>query len=91
MRWNRLGRIAMLAVLAVLLFLYLRAGVSLLSSWSEARHTSETIAGLKVQYSHLLAHHAALESPAWVESQARALGMVFPGEHQYFLRGLPHR
>jgi hypothetical protein len=90
-RWDRLGRVAMLGVLCALLFLYLSAGISLLSTWSEARHTAGEVAGLRRQYRALNARHAQLQSQVWLESQARRLGMVFPGEHQYVIRGLPER
>ena len=39
-RWDRLGRIAMLCVLGALLYLYLSAGISLLSTWKEAGATA---------------------------------------------------
>ena len=91
MRWDRLGRLAMLGVLGALLFLYLSAGISLLSTWSEARHAAGDVAGLRREYHVLNAQHAQLESPVWLESQARRLGWVFPGEHQYIIRGLPER
>jgi hypothetical protein len=41
------------------------------------------------EYRKLTAQNAALESPLWIEMQARQLGMMFPGERQYFVRGLP--
>ncbi len=88
-RWDRLGRLALLGVLGALLFLYLSAGISLLSTWQEARRTAGEVAGLRLEYRLLSAQHAELESPIWLESQARRLGMIFPGEHQYIIRGLP--
>jgi hypothetical protein len=42
------------------------------------------------EYHQLQAQHRVLESPGWQEMQARILGMMFPGERQYFVRGLPN-
>jgi len=90
-RWDRVGRVVMLGVLGALLFLYLSAGISLLSTWRESRRTAGDVTALQREYRVLKAQHAELESPVWLESQARRLGWVFPGEHQYILRGLPER
>jgi hypothetical protein len=89
-RWDRLGRLAMLGVLGALLFLYISAGLSLFSTWRESARTNASVAGMKREYHRLQAQHAALESPAWLEMQGRRLGMMFPGERQYFVRGLPN-
>ena len=48
--WNRLARIAMLCVLAALLYLYASAGASLLSTWKEARQDSAQVATLERQH-----------------------------------------
>jgi hypothetical protein len=88
-RWDRLGRVAMLCVLCALLYLYISAGVSLLSTWREAGRTNATVTGMEREYRALQAQRISLESPAWLEMQARQLGMMFPGERQYLVRGLP--
>jgi hypothetical protein len=88
-RWDRLGRIAMLGVLCALLYLYISAGLSLLSTWREAGRTNATVASMRREYRRLEVQHASLEGPLWLEVQARRLGMMFPGERQYFVRGLP--
>jgi hypothetical protein len=88
-RWDRLGRLAMLCVLGALLFLYINAGLSLFSTWRESRGTNASVAGMEREYQRLQAQRAALESPVWLETQGRLLGMMFPGERQYFVRGLP--
>lgn len=88
-RWDRVGRVAMLCVLCALLYLYISAGVSLLSTWREAGRTNATVAAMKREYRALEVQRASLESPVWMEMQARQLGMMFPGERQYLVRGLP--
>jgi cell division protein FtsB len=79
----------MLCVLGALLFLYIHAGVSLLSTWRESGRTRAAVVAMQREYRHLEAQRARLQSGAWIEMQARQLGMVFPGERTYFVRGLP--
>jgi hypothetical protein len=79
----------MLGVLCALLYLYISAGLSLLSTWREAGRTNATVAAMQREYRQLQAQRASLESPTWLEMQARQLGMMFPGERQYLVRGLP--
>jgi hypothetical protein len=80
----------MLCLLGALLFLYIRASVSLFSTWREAGRTDATVTSMQREYHQLQAQHRVLESPGWQEMQARILGMMFPGERQYFVRGLPN-
>jgi hypothetical protein len=88
-RWDRLGRIAMLCVLGALLYLYLSAGISLLSTWKEARGDSAQVASLESQHAILEAQHAALKSPGTLVEEARRLGMMRPGEQTYVISHLP--
>jgi cell division protein FtsB len=79
----------MLCVMSVLLYLYVSAGISLLSTWKEARRDSAQLAGLERQHTVLEAQHAVLTSPATLVPEARRLGMVRPGEQTYVISGLP--
>ncbi len=88
-RWDRVGRVAMLCVMGALLYLYLSAGVSLLSTWKEARSDSAQVAVLERQHATLEAQRAALSSPGTLVQEARHLGMVRPGEQTYLITGLP--
>jgi Septum formation initiator len=88
-RWDRVGRLALLCVLGALLYLYLSAGVSVLSAWKEARSDSSQVAALEHQHDALEAQHVALSSPGTVVKEARRLGMMRPGEQTYVISGLP--
>jgi hypothetical protein len=88
-RWDRLGRMAMLCVLVALLYLYLSAGVSLLSTWKEVRGASAQLGALQGQHTLLEAQHASLTSPGTLVGEARRLGMMRPGEQTYVITGLP--
>jgi cell division protein FtsB len=88
-RWDRLARIAMLCVLGALLYLYASAGISLLSTWKQARGDSAQVAALERQHAALEAQHAALMGPGTLVEEARRLGLVRPGEQAYGISGLP--
>lgn len=79
----------MLCVMVALAYLYLSAGLSLLSSLRESHRVSSQVSALQAQHRQLMAQHSALSSAGTVEAEARELGMMFPGEHTYFVRGLP--
>jgi len=89
LRWDRLGRVAMLCVLGVLVYLYLSAGAALLSTFKEARRDSGQVAALERQHAALERQHAALTSPGTLVEEARRLGMTRPGEQAYVIAGLP--
>ena len=88
-RWDRLGRIAMLLVLTALVFLYLSAGAHLLSSWKQSRRDNATVATMEREHRALLREHNALGSQSNLEIQARQLDMVRPGERTYVVTNLP--
>jgi cell division protein FtsB len=90
-RWDRLGRVALLFVLAALVYLYVSAGVHMFSKWSQDRHASGTVAALKREHALLLSQHEDLARQATLEAEARQLGMVKPGEQPYVVTGLPNK
>ncbi len=79
----------MVCVLGALLYLYLSAGLSLLSSRSEITQNAAQVEGLEREHTRLMRQHRTLLSPAHEQEEARALGMEWPGEHVYEVRGLP--
>jgi cell division protein FtsB len=88
-RWDRVGRLAMLCLLAALLYLYLSAGVHMFSTWREARRDSAAVVTLEREHAALVRAHASLGRQSTVEAQARKLGMIRPGEQPYIISGLP--
>jgi cell division protein FtsB len=80
---------AMLCVMVVLLYLYLSAGVRLLSSWRESRRDGAQVRVLEGQNQALRQEHATLASPSTVQEEARRFGMIHPGEQVYSVSGLP--
>jgi cell division protein FtsB len=88
-RWDRLGRLALVCVLGALAYLYVGAGLSLFSTWREARGDAAEVVALERQHAALEAQRAALTSRETLLVEARRLGMVRPGEQSYVVTGLP--
>jgi hypothetical protein len=89
-RWDRLGRVAMLCVLVVIAYLYSSAGVHLFSTWHQARGASAKVAGMEREHSALQRQHEALGRPGDVEAQARKLGMMKHDERPFIVGDLPN-
>jgi hypothetical protein len=88
-RWDRLGRLVMLFVLAALLYLYLSAGIRMFSTWGQARRDSAAVAAMEREHAMLVRQHEALGRQGTVEAEARRLGMMRKGEQPYVVSGLP--
>ena len=91
MRWDKVGRVLLLVVLAVVMGLYLQQGLALWSVHSHADQQRAIVEQLIKQNKQLERKQAQLNDPATIRSDARALGMVMPGERPYAVTGLPGR
>jgi cell division protein FtsL len=89
-RWDKLGRIAMLCLLVALLYLYVSAGVRIYSTWRQARVDRTQLAALEHEHVQLTHQHEALGRRGTVEEEARRLGMMHFGEQPYVITGLPN-
>jgi cell division protein FtsB len=88
-RWDRIGRWALIGVFALVLYLYIGPARTFVSTWLEAKHKREDVATLRAENRELRARRAALDRPGALEREARRLGMVKAGEKEYVVRGLP--
>jgi cell division protein FtsB len=88
-RWDRLGRLALLCVLVALVYLYVSAGFRMLSTWQQSRHDKAAVATLEREHGRLSTQHEALSGQPALEAQARRLGMIRPREQPYVVTGLP--
>lgn len=88
-RWDRLGRIALLGVLVALVYLYGSAGLHMLSTWQQSRHDRAVLSGMASEHARLVRQHEELSGQAALEADARQLGMIYRGEQPYVLSGLP--
>jgi cell division protein FtsB len=88
-RWDRLGRVFLLAVLFVILLMY----VSPLTRWvtqkNTAREDTTELRQLQATNTQLKARLKSLQSPQALELKARNLGMVRPGERPFVIENLP--
>jgi cell division protein FtsB len=88
-RWDRLGRLALLGTLIVILLLYLSPA----KHWWEQSRTAasqrEELERLGSENRDLKRRVRALRDPGALEREARRLGMVRQGERAYVIKGLP--
>jgi cell division protein FtsB len=90
-RWDRVGRVSLLMVLGVVAVLYVQRGLAYFSVRSQANRQRAIVQQLARSNASLRAQQRSLNDSATILSDARALGMVRPGEHPYELTGLPGR
>jgi cell division protein FtsB len=87
-RWDRLGRWALIGVFALVLYLYIGPALSWISTYREAGRQRGQVAELRVENQRLRERKAALTSPGALEREARRLGMVKKGERAYIIEGI---
>ena len=80
----------MLFVLGVLVYLYLSAGIHMLSTWKQARSDSAVVTSMEREYKVLEQRHEALKRRGTQEQEARQLQMMKSGEQSYIVSGLPN-
>jgi cell division protein FtsB len=88
-RWDRVGRVGLLVVFAVVAALYIQQGLTLLTTHSQAAQQLAIVRRIARDNRALERQQRSLKDPATIERDARALGMVRPGERPYVVTGLP--
>ena len=87
-RWDRLGRYALLTVLFAVLLAY----ISPISHWlrqsQPAKHEEAQLAELQEEKEELKSRIADLKRPLALEREARKLGMIKEGERAYVIENL---
>jgi cell division protein FtsB len=89
MRWDRVGRLAMIVVIIALLVLYVRSGISLWNAWQTSHVDTAKVKALEAQHARLEGQRGPQHEPSAIEAQARRLGLAHRGEKTYVIRGLP--
>jgi cell division protein FtsB len=87
-RWDRVGRVALVLVLFGVMVSYLNPLVNLLQAWQGSKASEQQLAQLEQEKAELRQQLREVSSPATLEREARRLGMVRPGEHAYVVHGL---
>jgi len=88
-RWDRVGRVALLAVLGIILALYISPAKHWIEQSATAGAQREELGRLKSEQGRLRGQVRDLRRPAALEREARKLGMVKRGERSYVIEGLP--
>ena len=87
-RWDRIGRLALLCTLTVIVLLY----ISPAAHWLEQSRTSsrqqEELGQLEKETRKLKRRVGELRSPGALEREARRLGMVRGGERAFVIENL---
>jgi cell division protein FtsB len=88
-RWDRIGRTALLLLLLLVALAYIGPARSLLSTWRDSNAKEAQLQQLQREHDELVRQARALRDPRTVQAEARRLGMVKPGERSYVIRDLP--
>lgn len=88
-RWDRLGRVALLFVAALVVYLYIGPAANWISAYKKSEQRKRDLTVLKREHARLTARRDALRKPSTLETEARSLGMVRAGEKAYVISGLP--
>jgi hypothetical protein len=76
-------------VLVALLYLYLSAGILVLSTWGQARSDRARVAAMAHEHEVLVRRREELGRQGTLEAEARRLGMITAQEQPYIVSGLP--
>jgi cell division protein FtsB len=88
-RWDRVGRVALLVVLLGVVGLYVGPSITFLHTYHEANARRGEVNVLQAENKRLRARRTALKDPRTLEREARRLGLVKPGELPFIVKGLP--
>lgn len=88
-RWDRVGRVALLLVLLLIVYLYVGPVRSWWSTWQDSKAKQAQVTRLERENATLRARRAALGTPQALEREARKMGMVRPDERPFVVKGLP--
>ena len=88
-RWDRLGRLALLGTLVFILFLYISPAKHWIQQSRTAGHQADELRDLQTEHRTLKRRVSALSDPGALEREARRLGMVRQDERSYVIENLP--
>ena len=83
--WHRVGRIALLGVLAVIVLLYIRPVVHWVQQRNTAANSKADLQQLQAEHDRLQRRLRSLSGPGAIDREARSLGMVKQGERAYVI------
>ncbi|MFN2615969.1 MAG: septum formation initiator family protein [Thermoleophilaceae bacterium] len=90
-RWDRVGRLALVSTLVVILGLYISPALHWLRQSHTAGEQRQELRDMTREHRALARRARALRDPGAIEREARRLGMVRQGERSYVIENLPDR
>jgi cell division protein FtsB len=90
-RWDRVGRVALLTTLGVIMLLYVSPALHWIEQSRTAGEQRSELHELTGKNRELKRRLRELRSPGALEREARRLGMVRQGERSYVIENLPVR
>ena len=88
-RWDRVGRVALLGTLVVIVLSYASPAQKWIKQSGTASHQKQELTELNAENNKLKRRLRALRDPGALEREARRLGMVRQGERAYVIENLP--
>lgn len=82
-QWHRVGRVALLLTLFVIVLLYIRPVAHWLQQRGTAAHSQADLRDLQREHNRLQARLHQLSGTGSIEREARKMGMVRRGERPY--------
>ena len=90
-RWDRVGRVALITTLGVIMLLYVSPALHWLEQSRTAGEQRTELSELTDKNRELKRRLRELRSPGALEREARRLGMIRIGERSYVIENLPAR
>ena len=87
-RWDKLGRTALVCVIAAVLFSYFSPGIDFVRSYRETTIAKAELRDLQQENRTLHNLVQSADKTSVLEREARRQGMVAAGERSYVIRGL---
>lgn len=84
-RWDRVGRYALLGTLGIILLLYVSPAKRWIEQSGTAGHQAAELEELEREHEELRTRLRELKEPGAIEREARRLGMVKVGERSYVI------
>jgi cell division protein FtsB len=88
-RWDRVGRVALLATLIAIVLSYASPARQWIKQSGTASHQKQELGQLLAEKQKLARRLRSLRDPGALEREARRLGMVRAGERSYVIENLP--
>ena len=82
-RWDRVGRWALICVFAFVLYLYIGPARTWVTTYAEAKRKRAEVEDVRAHNARLQQRKRQLQARGAVEREARRLGMVKAGEKLY--------